>query len=330
MSAVEAEAGDLVEAEPEQLPVLAESELPWLERVRASWPGYLQLQAALTVVDDRVRHLPMTDGVEERGLALRTYAETLADSAAVHGALPGDIGARILQGARRAELITAERMGLRETRRVLQRRLEDVEQAHIDAGLQMLDEELQQLLAELRATVDTLADIRTADQAIRGTADQHAAFLRLDALRFAYADLRNAQIELVGDGMYQLIEHAGELSNVDEVWPEWWRAERMPGVLVASRPPWPSYVDRAPYPPTITTEHVVWLATSAALAWVPTRDQLAAEAARLAAAADRLRHAALTGRPPAEPVTDPGIDRGSQYVVDDEIARGRRRYSHIA
>ena len=335
---VEPEAVEPEAVKPDPEPVEPE---PVLDRIRASWPGYTRLCDRLSELDQLRLTTPMV-GPNDRGVLLNALADELLARDVPTSELVAGVADAVSTTERRIEQARGTRIIVDRMHEATRRDLDLLKHRNIDPGLQALDGELQDLMGEIRSTADVLADIRTAEQALRGTTDQHAAFLRLDHLADMYVELRAAQAELTtaaanpdsgttGAGTWHRLALAGQLRNLDEVWPDWWRREGMSGVVQpAPPPPWPSATDPFPHPPLITIDYLLWLATADVEPWIPTTGQLTDEVNRLNQLEQEHRHDALRAAHGMAPVPAPhdlGRADAATYAVDHPARR--RGYQHL-
>ena len=166
---------------------------PILERARSAMSGLTTVQAAITAVVEQLRQARASVRPEE---AVVEYA---LDALLGGGAVPDDLGSRVLQIRRsnEAALATAQVLGPLERR--LQERLLAVHREQADPALNVLAAELLELLTEARPVLARLNGVDDAEDAI--AADRVDEWRQAVALTSRYAAVRDAQRVIVAGAL---------------------------------------------------------------------------------------------------------------------------------
>lgn len=235
---------------------------------RDSVPGFRAAEAAVATISaqlDANRRASLDPAPD--------LAAELVDALVAGEQIPADLGQRHIAAQNRGATLAAETEVLnRAAAQAASRRDERLRQGVDRYAIPALRPLLAQVVDTARQVADDLADVHSADDAIRaGRAQQ---WQQLDAAARQYREIRAAQRGLYaaagGEAIVngQAVDHrslmgmVGDISNVGEVWPDWlaWHRDAEGGV------PWPEGDDRA---------YLVWLATHpAAEPWVPTTAEL--------------------------------------------------------
>jgi hypothetical protein len=154
-----------------------------------------------------------------------------------------------------------------------------------DVGLADLNARLQRIIADVRKA-DERSDIEDLVDRYRGIRDAQRALTLAAAGRSGEVEFQDIPLRVpVG----QLLQIAGVVSNIDEVWPDW--RNRMRG-SASLMPPWEHDSNR-PFDITPSATNLRWLVSSDAQPWVPTL----AEAGQAVSRQFRVEEERLQGGP---------------------------------
>lgn len=207
-------------------------------------------------------------------------------AAAEHGDPFPDTAVAVAEARRAAENHTAALQTVISAEQMLTQREEATIKAGANDALHTLAGTLADVLAGIRDIAPALGAVRTAEQAMDAGPVARDAYPVARGLLGEYVAIRAAQRTLTRAGwpsdatnVLGVLKVAGEISNLDEIWPCWPRATTSNGYLdkttnTLTLPPWPEDAD--PFEGRYSLAYLLWAANSDtdAHVWMPTTIEL--------------------------------------------------------
>jgi hypothetical protein len=166
---------------------------PLLEQARAAMPGLAALAEAVpkvvaALVEARARVRPASEVHQDAVNAVLSG-----------GAVPSDLGARLLDVEQNNREAQAQYDALTRLRSDLLQQRRDLCVTHADRALTVLAEALDDLLAEARPLLAEIGDVDSSDAAI--SANMVKPWRRVQELAALHSELREAQAAIVSDAL---------------------------------------------------------------------------------------------------------------------------------
>ena len=255
-------------------------------RIWADVPELTRLAAALSTVKHRIT-LCMTREPEAPHLARRRLLHALVAGEP----LPEDLGRRLHEESLTGQYHARELNELQNLVTDLGTELSAARAAGADTALAVLDTEMHQVLAEVRALEPALRNVASADDAVHVGGEAVTAWQALTHLTGRYQQCRGMQINVTADALGDrhaatgLVERNRYANRQDH---QPLKAYLADGTDVA--PSEPAY--------SSPTEHVRWMARVDVMAWVPSAADLqgADDAAQQAKAGAEVARATTNGQ----------------------------------
>ncbi|MFF9687293.1 hypothetical protein [Streptomyces sp. NPDC014623] len=251
-----------------------------LEVARDAIPGFRAVQAADTILQERITELRSSTSRTPVDLGAETFEAITSGKP-----IPDHVGRRAWEAQQADVFRDNELQVLLGVAKRLQNHGENTARAGADHGLRALRPVLDELLDQARPMAAALCNVHDAQTAIDRGPDAVAAWSGFADVISRYNAIRSAQHTItrmaIGQDVATKTGHIGfntvfnvwsEIQNVTEVWPEW---TPTPHGEHPIRPPWPASSPNRPFHVQHDREWLMWLLTNPTVRpWVPTIGEL--------------------------------------------------------